>query len=91
MFGISAKSESAGPLNQRREPQNGHGASPGGSDGSSRSRFPQIGQRFGSPSGVLEDGFIGCSMPPATVGKVCADYGEAAQLSCVYSQSSTLI
>ena len=43
-----------GASNQSRTPQQGHGASPGGRDGSSRSSWPQTGHRLSSPSGVRD-------------------------------------
>jgi len=41
--------------NQTRTPQQGHGASPGGRDGSSLNASPQTGQRLSSPSGVRDE------------------------------------
>ena len=54
--------------NQSRWPQCGQGASPGGRDGSICNSFPQTGQRFGSPSGVRDDGSIRNSAGPGRVG-----------------------
>jgi hypothetical protein len=49
-----------GPGNQSRVPQFGHGASPGGREGSKRRACPQTGQSFASPSGVRDEMFIAC-------------------------------
>jgi hypothetical protein len=45
------------PGNQSKHPQCGHGASPVGCDGSITTSWPQMGHRFGWPSGVRVDGF----------------------------------
>src|SRR5262245_283463 len=50
--------EAAGAGNQTRLPHDGHGASPGGCEGSSRSLLPHTGQRLGSPSGVRDAMFM---------------------------------
>jgi len=42
--------------NQSKWPQYGQGASPAGVEGSIAISFPQTGQRFGRPSGVLDEG-----------------------------------
>jgi hypothetical protein len=44
--------------NQSNVPQKGHGASPGGREGSIARLLRQTGQQFGSPSGVREEMFI---------------------------------
>src|SRR5262245_34273667 len=44
--------------NHKRMPHDGHGASPGGREGSSRSWLPHTGQVFGSPSGVRDEMFM---------------------------------
>jgi hypothetical protein len=54
---------SGGGGNQSRMPQDGHGASPGGREGSSRRSWPQTGQRFQSPSGVRDAMFMGFIEP----------------------------
>jgi hypothetical protein len=45
-------------VNQTRLPQDGHGASPEGREGSSRRSLPQTGQRLGLPSGVRDEMFM---------------------------------
>ena len=42
-------------MNQSKTPQFGHGASPGGWDGSTQIKASQTGQGLGTPSGVREE------------------------------------
>jgi hypothetical protein len=44
-----------GSANQSKTPQQGHGASPGGRDGSNLSAMPHTGQQLSSPSGVRDE------------------------------------